>query len=84
MSGRALDDYREAGQKLLDERRAAAPEADEPEPDEFDAMSDDQLRELITTRDGKAPRANTGRPKLLLAARGDQATKSEIENGQDA
>lgn len=85
MSPRALDEYREEAMTELKARRdAAKPPEPEPKPkpgDEFDAMTDEQLREFITTRDGKAPRSNTGRPKLLLAARGNQETKDEIENG---
>jgi hypothetical protein len=82
MSPSALDEYREAAQKELDARRAAeaAPEG-EGQKDEFDAMSDDELRAFITKRDDKAPRANTGRVKLLLAARGDQGAAADIENG---
>jgi hypothetical protein len=78
MSPAGLEHYRETAQSELDAR---APAEAEREDDEFDAMSDDQLRELITIRDGKAPRFNTGRAKLLLAARGDKGTAADIENG---
>lgn len=37
----------------------------------FDEMTDDELREFITTRDGKAPNARAGRATLLAKARGE-------------
>jgi len=37
----------------------------------LDAMTDDELREFITERDGKAPHHKIGRDKLLSKARGE-------------
>lgn len=39
--------------------------------DDFDAMSDDELRAYIETRDGTAPHHAMGRNKLLATARGE-------------
>lgn len=43
-------------------------EADEPT-DQFDAMSDDDLRAHLAERDGKAPHPNAKRETLLAKAR---------------
>jgi hypothetical protein len=45
--------------------------SDEGEADEFDAMSDDDLRDHLTERDGKAPHHNAKRETLLAKARGE-------------
>ncbi len=47
------------------------PEATDPPPPpvDFDAMSDEALREFIKARDGAAPHHATGRAKLLTIAR---------------
>lgn len=39
---------------------------------DFDAMTDDELRAHIETRDGKAPAANAKRETLLRRAKGEQ------------
>jgi hypothetical protein len=43
--------------------------AEQPEPDQFDAMTDDELRAHLTERDGKAPHPNAKRETLLAKAR---------------
>jgi hypothetical protein len=40
--------------------------------DEFDNMNDQQLRDFIAERDGKAPPGNTLRETLLAKARGEE------------
>ena len=57
-----------------------APDFDEPEhpqdatdnseSDSIDAMTDNELRDLIEDRDGERPHHKTGRDKLLAMARG--------------
>lgn len=37
----------------------------------LDAMTDEEIREFITQRDGKAPHPRMGRDKLLAKARGE-------------
>lgn len=44
---------------------------EEGEADEFDVMSDDDLRAHLTERDGKAPHHNAKRETLLAKARGE-------------
>ncbi len=61
------------------EVEATTETADTPAPDQFDAMSDDDLRAFIKDRDGKSPHPRTGRDKLLKSARGDAASSAEIE-----
>lgn len=46
-------------------------------PDEFDALSDDDLRAFIANRDGKPPHHACRRPKLLALARSLDSTGSE-------
>lgn len=56
-----------AGQNAGPGAGADTPDA---EPD-FDKLTDDELRAYITDRDGRAPHHNTGRAKLLEAAKGN-------------
>lgn len=54
----------------------SAPTQEGPPPpptDAFDAMSDDDLRELYEVVKGKAPHHKTGRAKLLEAVRADES-----------
>lgn len=63
-----------------DGETAAEPIIAQPVADQYEAMTDDELRAFIKARDGKFPHAKTGREKLLIAVRGDVAASTEIES----
>lgn len=56
-----------------------AEEAGETVTDDFDGLTDDELKAFLKERDGRTPHPNTGREKLLAQARAGGISEDEEE-----